>query len=153
MEFFAETSFLFAIYIEQNNSATADEFLDYVPSGSPLSALVRFEFENGLRLQAGLFERDRSKGLALRFAEAAQMDLSADLERRFWEIRAVDLAEILHLARKLSEAHTQKDLQRPMDILHVATALRWGAKSFLTFDARQTKLAKAAGMKCPLKVS
>lgn len=152
MEFFAETSFLFAIYIEQDNSAVADGILVDLPSGTPLSALVRFEFENGLRLQAGLFERDRSKGLAPRFAEAAQRDMSTDWERRFWEIRAVDLSQILHLARELSEAHTQKDLQRTMDILHVATALHWNARTFLTFDARQARLAKAAGLKCPLKV-
>jgi predicted nucleic acid-binding protein len=34
-----------------------------------------------------------------------------------------------------------------MDTLHVATALHLGAKEFLTFDARQSKLAAAEGLK------
>ena len=37
--------------------------------------------------------------------------------------------------------------QRTIDLLHVAIALEAGAKTFLSFDQRQRKLAKAAGLK------
>ena len=40
---------------------------------------------------------------------------------------------------------------RSLDTLHVATALALGAKGLLTFDARQTALAKAAGLRVNLK--
>jgi predicted nucleic acid-binding protein len=152
MDYFAETSFLFAIYIAQDNSDAADKTLANLNPGTPLSMLVRFEFENSLQLQAGLFDRDRSQGLAPRFAQAAKETFSADVACHFWEIKSPDLAAILNEAQYLSDRHTQQDLQRPMDILHVATALHWGAREFLTFDVRQARLAKAAGLKCPLKV-
>lgn len=36
---------------------------------------------------------------------------------------------------------------RSLDILHVATALVLGCQTFHTFDTRQGKLARAAGLK------
>lgn len=39
---------------------------------------------------------------------------------------------------------------RTLDILHVATARHLAARDFLTFDARQKKLAKAIGLRTPL---
>ncbi len=71
MEIFAETSFLFAIYREQDNSSVADKFVETLPYGSPLSPLVIFEFENSLRLQVALFKVNRSKGFPERLAEQA----------------------------------------------------------------------------------
>jgi predicted nucleic acid-binding protein len=47
----------------------------------------------------------------------------------------------------LSEKHATKDGQRTIDLLHVAIALECGAKTFLSFDKRQRRLATAAGLK------
>jgi predicted nucleic acid-binding protein len=47
----------------------------------------------------------------------------------------------------LSEKHAATEGQRTIDLLHVALALEAGAKTFLSFDQRQRKLAKAAGLK------
>lgn len=152
MEFFAEKSFLFAAYIAQDNSEAADEFLANMTPRVPLSSLVRFEFENALHLQAGLFARDRTKGLAPRLCQAAKATFSADVDKGFWVIKSPEWSQILRRAHDLSDHHTQQGLQQPMDILHVATALHWETKTFLTFDARQAKLAKAAGMKTPLGI-
>jgi predicted nucleic acid-binding protein len=152
MEYFPETSFLFALYRDQSTTIEAERIVQKFPAQNSLSPLVIFEFENSLQLQPGLFATDRSKGfpksLALGIHEAFHLDLNSG----FWLRREVDFAQVLSLARGLSEKHTFEGLHRAMDILHVATALHWGAREFLTFDERQVRLAKAAGLKCPLKV-
>ena len=45
------------------------------------------------------------------------------------------------------EKHAATEGQRTIDLLHVALAFECGAKTFLSFDTRQRKLAKAAGLK------
>ena len=50
-------------------------------------------------------------------------------------------------AEVLSAKHAASAGQRTIDLLHVAIALEAGAKTFLSFDQRQRKLAKAAGLK------
>ena len=50
-------------------------------------------------------------------------------------------------ADDISEKHAATEGQRTIDLLHVALALECGAKTFLSFDTRQRKLAKAAGLK------
>ena len=149
---FAETSFIVAAYRQQANSELCDEWLESLPEENPISPLVVFEFENTLNLQVGLFRTDRTLGFPRQVADKAWQDFSSDLDARFWRRAALDFPLVLSKARELSLSHSEAGLHRAMDILHVATALHWGAKTFLTFDARQAKLAKAAGLKCPLRV-
>jgi predicted nucleic acid-binding protein len=51
---------------------------------------------------------------------------------------------------RLSSLHTPAAEHRLVDILHVATALPLGVGRFLTFDAQQRALAKAAGLDVPV---
>jgi predicted nucleic acid-binding protein len=53
----------------------------------------------------------------------------------------------LKRAGNLSQKHTPVLGCRSLDVLHVASALELELKNFLTFDRRQQKLAKAAGLK------
>jgi hypothetical protein len=53
-------------------------------------------------------------------------------------------------AERLSALHSETLGTRSLDILHVAAALVLGSSEFLTFDARQAALAKAAGLKVPV---
>jgi predicted nucleic acid-binding protein len=50
-------------------------------------------------------------------------------------------------AERLSTSYSERFGTRSLDILHVAAALVLGVKEFHTFDTRQAKLAKAAGLK------
>lgn len=149
---FPETSFLVATYRLQDNSPEAAEVFKTLPEETAVSPLVLFEFENTLQLQSGLFRVDRTRGFPRRVAEQVLEDFRSDFKAGIWRIRQIDFALVLAEAGKLSRAYSESGLHRAMDILHVATARHWGAKTFLTFDARQAKLAKAVGMKCPLKV-
>ena len=53
----------------------------------------------------------------------------------------------LNHASALSRQHTPALGTRSADVLHVACALELKLSHFLTFDARQRKLAVAAGLK------
>lgn len=53
----------------------------------------------------------------------------------------------LKRAAELSRAHTKSLGCRSLDVLHVASALELGMKQFLTYDLRQAKLARVAGLK------
>ena len=56
-------------------------------------------------------------------------------------------ADTFRHGENLAATHTETLGVRSFDILHVGLALALGATEFLTFDARQASLAKAAGLK------
>ena len=58
----------------------------------------------------------------------------------------IDLYEVLTRAEKLSARHSKRLLTRSLDILHVAAALELFCGRFVSFDARQVRLAHPAGL-------
>jgi predicted nucleic acid-binding protein len=60
---------------------------------------------------------------------------------------ALDSDKLWAEAERLSIAHTAKIGVRTLDLLHVAAARVLGCTDFATFDARQTGLAEAAGLR------
>jgi predicted nucleic acid-binding protein len=50
-------------------------------------------------------------------------------------------------AGELSREFSRTLGTRSLDVLHVASALELGFRSFLTFDIRQQRLARAVGLK------
>lgn len=150
--FFSDTSFLFAVYREQENSAATDEWMEFLPAGTLLSPLVLVELRNSFRLNVGWFLRDRTKGFPSAIAEKALGDLETDIEAGIWSLAVVDWPQVWALAEQLSKKHTAEGLHRGMDLLHVATAKHFQTANFLTFDENQATLARKAGMKTPLKI-
>src|SRR5262249_62290582 len=79
---------------------------------------------------------------------AAHSDSIASFEEDFAEGRYVQADLLwraaLNRAGRLSREHTPTIGCRSLDVLHVASALELGLRDFLTFDARQQKLAQAA---------
>ncbi len=55
-------------------------------------------------------------------------------------------AEVYAAGQRLIAEHTPQEGARSLDILHVATALVLDAQTFCSFDERQNKLARAAGL-------
>ena len=53
----------------------------------------------------------------------------------------------LRRATEMSRTYTSKFGCRTLDILHVATAMELGLRSFVTFDGRQRQLARATGLR------
>ena len=59
----------------------------------------------------------------------------------------LDWTNTLRQAEQIGSTHTRTTGVRAMDLLHVAAAVELSADMFLTFDERQFRTAKAAGLK------
>jgi predicted nucleic acid-binding protein len=81
-------------------------------------------------------------------ADAQQLSrhLERDLTAGLW--LEVEMPEnVFDICADLARRHGPRLGVRALDSLHVATALQLKAEQFWTFDERQAKLAKAAGLK------
>ena len=144
---YPDTSFLCAIYREQDNSTQADALFRKLPVPLPVTALLLFEFRQSVRWQTFLHRKDASKGYGEREGTKMLADLQSDLSSGLLRIAEVEWAGVISKAEELSGQYTSRGGYRGFDMLHVATALKLGAQEFLTFDARQGALAKAGGLK------
>ena len=138
----ADTSFLFSLY--GNDAHTGDALALLGHTGQPLllSLLNEFELSNALRFaeSRGLLPA----GSAARHLEALAEDNAAGR----WRLSEIPLPEIVAEAGRLSATHTVAGAHRSFDILHVAHARLAAPRRFLSFDANQLRLAKAAGLRC-----
>ena len=146
MTAFPDTSFLCSLYRQQVHSPRAVAYVNALPSPLPVSSLLLLEFRQSVRLQTRLHTRDRTKGFPRLDATRMLQSVQADLASKEIEVIPVDWSEVHQWAENLSAQHTEANGHRLADILHVATALHLGASEFLTFDANQRLLAKAAGL-------
>lgn len=147
---YPDTSFLCSIYREQEHSARADAHWNSMTEPLQVTMLLEFEFLQSIRLHVWLHAQDRTKGFNSREAAKMIADWESDLVTGAVKMVPCDLPEIIRHAGTLSKSHTSDGGHRTLDVLHIATALHLGAKHFLSFDARQKKLARAAGLKTPL---
>ncbi len=147
---YPDTSFLYAIYRLQVHSAVASAHMKNMPEVLHVSELLLYEFRQSLRWQEFLYSRDRHKGFDRSVRLGISADLQSDLAAGALQLTLADWPEVLKIAERLSDNFTIAEGHRTFDILHVATALHFGAPEFLTFDRNQRKLAKAEGLKVPL---
>ena len=139
MSTYPDTSVLASLYLGDSHSHTADQMLQTLTECF-LTPLHRAEWFHAIAQHVFrgeitdakarelhlLFEQDVKTGPWLQVALPENaLDLCADLGRRFVPKLGI----------------------RTLDTLHVACALELKAESFCTFDERQAKLAKAAGLK------
>jgi predicted nucleic acid-binding protein len=138
---YADTSFLFSLYVQQVHSAKAAAYLataDWRPL--PLTTFGRFELLNAIRLS--VFRRQLNPKIAM----VDLQTLNADIRSGVLELVPCDWPAIHAEAERLSAKYTVERGHRSMDILHVATAIVAGARGFLTFDQHQAQLASAEGL-------
>ena len=147
---FADTSFLCALYRHQENTDRAVAYRQTMGQVLQVTSLLEFEFLQSTRLQVWLFAADRKKGYPQKEADKMLLDWESDISAGKIKFVTCDTEAVHQFAKSLSLRHTATGGHRTLDVLHVATAVHLGAKNFLTFDARQKKLAKAVGLKTPL---
>ena len=150
MRAYADTSFLVKLLAEEPGAVEAvAEYrrlrrpaLFYLP-------LHALEVENAIRHRAfherlNSSVRERSRIIGER--DAALARLAQHLRTGTLRQAGLDMDTATERARKLSAAHTDRLGARAIDLLHVACALLLEAELFITFDQRQTGLAKAEGL-------
>ena len=139
MTVYADTSFLVSSYVKDGHSVRADELLKSKP---------RFWFTPLHRAEwAHAISQHTFQGI-MPEAEADELyrQLEADKSDGLWV--ECELPEgVFELCTQLARRHGSKLGMRTLDSLHVACALELKSERFWTFDERQAKLAKAAGLK------
>jgi predicted nucleic acid-binding protein len=147
---FPDTSFPCGLYVPQSTSARAITFLTRQPTALEASSLLLFEFRQSVQFQVFRHAKNRTQGYPLPVAQAALAVLQSDVKAGVLHLAAVDWADVHQRAEHLSLQYTRSGGHRTEDILQVATALHLGASDFLTFDAKQKKLAEAEGLVVPV---
>ncbi len=138
---YADTGFLCSLYAPDAHSSRAIAVMKRQTSPLAFTWIHQLEFRNALRLRVfrreiTAIQRDASLNLLL-----------GDLAGGVLSHSVPPLSEVMIEAERLSASHSEKLGTRSLDILHVSAALVAGCRLFITFDARQARLAKAAGMK------
>jgi predicted nucleic acid-binding protein len=143
---YVDPSALLRLYIHQPESAAMNAWRSRRKGPLAVTHHGRAEIVNGICLAAfrGYVSADALRDALASFDEdfAAGRYVQADL---MW--RAA-----LRRAEDLSRKHTPALGCRTLDVLHVASAMELGHRYFLTFDLRQRRLARSAGLK-PLAAS
>ena len=138
----ADTSFLFSLYGHDTHTAEALTLLAKARQPLLLSALNEFELGNALRFAEW-------RGLLPAGSAAQRFDaLDEDQTAGLWRLSDIELTAIVVEAGRLSASHTAAGGHRSFDILHIAHARLAAPQRFLSFDANQLRLAKAAGLRC-----
>jgi predicted nucleic acid-binding protein len=107
----------------------------------PFTPWHRLEVRNAIRL--AIFHR----AIDCRQGKVQLKQVDADLRDEALIIHTpLDWVAVLREAEKLGAAHNESIGCRSADLFHVAAAIEWGADHFLTYDDRQKKMAKAAGL-------
>lgn len=140
--FCADTSFLFSLYLRDIHSEAAQARLAEAGQTLVLSTLNEYELGNALRLAE--FRGLLPAGNTEQCLEA----LAKDQPLGRWRPSEIPFHDIIAEAGRLSAMHTATGGHRAFDILHVAHARLAKPKLFLSFDANQLRLAKAAGLRC-----
>lgn len=142
---YADTGFLCSLYAPDAHSVRAAARMKRQELPLPFTWLHQLEFRNALRLR--VFRRE---------VTSAQRDASlnavlADLAAGVLTITSPPLVEVMREAERLSALHSERLGTRSLDILHVACGLVLGLPQFITFDKRQSALAKATGLRVPVR--
>ena len=141
MSAYADSSFLVSLYVADSNSDAAASEMARLALPILVTSLGELELENAIQLR--MFHKEIA-ALEMRRTRAA---FRADVEAGLLAIKPMTEAMYLE-ARRLASRWTSRLGTRTLDILHVAAAIVLEADSFHTFDDRQKKLAKAAGLVC-----
>lgn len=143
MSLYADTGFLVSLHTTDANTVSARAWMKRHGEAMPWTWLHEVEFRNAIRLQA--FRKQIEK----REINDILHKQSTGLENGIYYPAAPALAEVNRRVEILSEDHTARTGTRTLDILHVAQALVLRSTIFLTFDLRQARLAKDAGLRVP----
>ena len=138
---YADTSFLFSLYLRDANTAGVIGFLQSNPTPLAFTGWQKLELRNAIRLS--VFRGHH----AASFATAALQKIESDLLQGDLADTPLVWPRVLDEAEALSARHATPLGVRALDLLHVAAACTLGVGRFLTCDGRQLALAQAAGLR------
>jgi len=138
---YVDTSVIVKLYIKEEYSREASNWLRKQGRAIPLTPFHELEFTNAVKLKQ--FRNEMT-------GEEAEVVLKRfhEHERRGVFYRPqMHWADAFTLAIDLSRTQTESIGSRSLDVIHVASALAMSADGFITLDERQSNLAVKAGLK------
>lgn len=138
---YVEPSALIKLYLHQTESAAMTGWRARTRGALPLTPHARVEILNALSL--AVFRRQIDAAAR----DDAVRSFDEDIAGGRYSHADVLWRSALRRAAELSLESTADIGCRSLDVLHVACALELGLPNFLTFDLRQRRLARAAGLK------
>jgi len=136
---YIDSSFLVSLYLTDTHSTEARGRLAGV-SSLPLTPLHHAEWAHALT------QHEFRGNVSTEKARAMDAQFASDQAGGLW-VHADMPEAALEFCAELARRYGPKLGVRTLDSLHVACALELKAERFWTFDERQAKLAKAAGLK------
>lgn len=141
MTAYADSGVIAKLYVPEPNSPEAVRLVSSYPPPLALTHLQALEVRNALRLKVFRGEMTRAQ------LRRTLSRLAEDVGRGRWQLPRYPPSDVHRKAEELSGKHARNTGCRSLDILHVAGAIVLGARDFLTFDARQGKLARKARLR------
>ena len=141
MSVYADTGFIVSLYKTETTSARAARIMKRLQAPVWLSQLGELELRNAFQL--AVFRGE----LGADAAACKMRLLLGDLQTGIFAIMPVPTFALYAKAAELADRHSARLGSRSLDLLHVAVALLLKAETFLSFDERQRKVAKAEGLK------
>lgn len=129
------------MYSPHADSARALSWLQQAREPLPFSPLHRLELRTAIRLRVfrGKITREQRR--------LAFQEVDVDLTDGILAHTAIPWTDASREAEALAALHAEELEVRSFDLLHVGVAVALKATDFLTYDARQGSLAKAARLK------
>jgi predicted nucleic acid-binding protein len=138
---YVDPSALRCLYVHDHRSRVFCGWRARTSGALPLTLFGRAELVNSIAL--AVFRRD----ITADAGEAARSDLDSDIREGRLVLSDLLWRRALDRAADLSREHTPKLGTRALDVLHVASALALDCRHFVTFDDRQSALARVAGLR------
>ncbi|MGC1416075.1 MAG: type II toxin-antitoxin system VapC family toxin [Candidatus Acidiferrum sp.] len=139
---YADTSFLFSLYVSDVNSTAAAAIMSRFRAPLLTTDFGEFEFTNAVSWR--VFRKQFLIGQQRAILDSFSKDVEAGIIR-IAPIPAAAFGRAKHIAEK----ETPVSGNRALDVLHVASALVLMAASFYTFDRKQARLAATLGLRVP----
>jgi predicted nucleic acid-binding protein len=138
---YADSSFVVALYLPEEHSREAAAFMQSHGRALPFTPWHRLEVRNAIRLAVFHGAIDAAQ------ARTQLVQLDTDLREETLILHTpLDWVSVLRRAEQFGSAHNERVGCRSSDLFHVAAAAEFAAERFVTFDARQKKMARAAGL-------
>lgn len=141
MVIYPDASFLVSLYVDETSTPLVQEYMREVEDALAFTPFYRLETRTALRLR--IFRQETSPAEVRSIFQRMESHLSEGILQH----TPLVWAEALREAERLGDAHVAQTGVRTGDLLHVASAVVLGAREFVTFDTRQGKLARRAGLK------
>jgi predicted nucleic acid-binding protein len=138
---YADTGFLFSLYLPETTTPAASAAFRSVKPPVPVTPLGFLELRVALHLSVFRGQIDETQ------RRAVWQLIEQDFQEGLFVLTPVASSALYEQAAKLAEKYSTTVGTRTLDLLHVAAALTLGAKQMFTFDARQRRTAHGEGLK------